>query len=320
MADYDARMTDRIDFMTGAPTTGSLDVRWIHGVRKGSGDTEPPIQVHRYDDHTYIVRQSKVTSFEAPFLYLFLGNDRALLLDTGATADPAAFPLRETVDGIIGRWLAAHPRDAYPLVVAHTHGHNDHTAGDTQFEDRPATTVVPAALEAAVPFWGFTHWPDETVPFDLGGRALEVTGLPGHDERSVALYDPWTGFLVTGDSVGPFRFYVRDMPAFIDSLNRLVRIAETRPVTHVLGCHIEMSRTPRHDYHTGCLYQPHEAPLPMTVAQLTAARDAAASVAAKPGVHVFDDFVIFNGMDKRRVPGYVAYLLWSRVRNRFAHI
>ena len=88
-------MTDhRIDFVTGAPTTASLDVRWIHGTPAGRRPSDPKIQVHHCDPHTVILRQSKSVSYEAPFLYLLFGNDRALLLDTGATAGPAKFPLR----------------------------------------------------------------------------------------------------------------------------------------------------------------------------------------------------------------------------------
>lgn len=309
-----------IDFTAGAPVGGSLDVPWIHGAVKGATSTEPPIQVHAYDTHTYILRQSKMTSFEAPFLYLFFGNDRALLLDTGATKDPAVFPLRDTVDTIMRQWLAAHPRETYGLVIAHTHGHGDHVAGDAQFDGRPDTTVVPADVVSATGFFGFTSWPTEIVPFDLGGRVLRVTGIPGHDERSIAVYDPWTGFLVAGDSVYPGRLYVRDMPAYLDSLSRLVTFTETHPVTHVMGCHIEMSRTPRRDYPMGCRCQPHEADLPMTVAQLVAARDAALSVAGKRGIHIFDDFLIFNGMGKRQMPGIIGYALWTRVRNRFSRV
>jgi len=309
-----------IDFTAGAPVAGTLPVAWIHGTPKGAASGEPPIQVHAYDEHTYILRQSKATSFEAPFLYLFFGNDRALLLDTGATKDPALFPLRDTVDTIVRDWLAANQRDTYGLVVAHTHGHGDHVAGDAQFDGRPDTAVVGADVASTTAFFGFTTWPTEIVPFDLGGRVLDVTGIPGHDERSIAVYDPWTGFLVTGDSVGPFRFYVRDMPAYVDSLGRLVTFAETHPVTHVMGCHIEMSRRPRRDYPMGCMYQPHEADLPMTVAQLVAARDAALSVAGKPGIHIFDDFLIFNGMGKRQLPGIIGYALWTRLRNRLWRI
>jgi glyoxylase-like metal-dependent hydrolase (beta-lactamase superfamily II) len=132
-----------IDFAAGAPVPGNLEVRWIYGAAG-----EPPIEVHRYDPHTVVIRQSKQTSYEAPFLYLLFGNERALLLDTGATQDPAVFPLRGTVDGLIAGWLAENSRDHYELLVAHTHGHGDHVAGDGQFADRPATTVVPREADA----------------------------------------------------------------------------------------------------------------------------------------------------------------------------
>ena len=152
--------------------------------------------------------------------------------------------------------------------------------------------MVPADLAAARSFFGMSDWPAGIVRFDLGGRVLEVTGCPGHDDKSIAVYDPWTGFLITGDTVYPGRLYVRDYPAFAASLDRLVSFARSRPVTHVLGCHIEMSRSAGRDYPVGATYQPDEAALPMTVHQLTAVRDAARSVAGRPGTHNFGDFII----------------------------
>lgn len=287
-----------VDFVTGAPTaSGSLQVRWRHGVRPGSGRTEgrtePAIQVHRYDEHTFILRQSKAVDFEAPFLYLLFGNTRAVLFDTGATGDPHLFPLRETVDGLVATWLAAHQRPSYGLVVAHTHSHGDHVAGDIQFHGRPDTTVVGPDRARVADFFGFTHWPGQVVRLDLGGRVLEITGIPGHQESSIAVLDRWTGFLLTGDTVYPGRLYVQDLPAFTDSLDRLVRLAQSRGARHVMGCHLEMSRTPGVDYPRGTTYQPDEPPLEMTVGQLRAVRDAAVSVRS-PGAHFFDEFVIVN--------------------------
>jgi glyoxylase-like metal-dependent hydrolase (beta-lactamase superfamily II) len=286
---------------SGGPVTGDLDVRWIHGSRSKAGGTDPLLQVHRYDEHTYILRQSMTVSHEAPFLYLMFGNDRGLLLDTGATKDPARFPLRETVDRIVSSWQAHHQRTDYQLVVAHTHAHGDHTAGDGQFADRPLTTVVAEDLDSVRSFFGFTDWPDQVVSFDLGGRVLDLTGIPGHHPSSLGLFDPWTGFLLTGDTVYPGRLYGFDMPAFVASMDRLVAFAEARPVTHVIGCHIEMSRHPGRDYPLGARYQPDEPPLQMTMAQLRAVRGAAHMAVAKPGVYVHDDFVIASGMGQRTI-------------------
>jgi glyoxylase-like metal-dependent hydrolase (beta-lactamase superfamily II) len=294
VAEEAGRASTDVDF-GGGPVHGGLPARWIHGAPPGVRCQDPPLQVHRFDEHTFVLRQSKALTYEAPFLYLLFGNDRALLLDTGDVADPQRMPLRATVDHLIEAWLARHPRPAYALVVAHTHGHGDHVGGDGQFADRPATTVVGREPQAVREFFGFTSWPRQTVRFSLGGRVLEVTGSPGHHAASVTIFDPWSGFLLTGDTVYPGRLYVNDPAAFAASLEAMVTMARTRAVRAVLGCHIEMTRTPGRDYPIGTRYQPDEPPLAMTVEQLHAVHDAARGAAGQPGVHVFDDFAIYNG-------------------------
>jgi hydroxyacylglutathione hydrolase len=311
-------MTDsHIDFVTGAPAAGSLDVTWSHGARSKRAAADPPIQVHRYDEHTVILRQSKSVHYEAPFLYLLFGNDRALLLDTGATADAGLFPLREIVDGLIASWLARHPRDRYELVVAHSHGHGDHVAADGQFAGRADTTVVAREIEAVQQFFGFDDWPAQIVPFDLGGRVLEITGSPGHHRAAVTIYDPWTGFLLTGDTVLPGRLYVDDHAVFLASMDRLVEFVRTRPVTHVMGCHVEMTCSPGRDYPIGATYQPRERPLQLSPDRITAVRDATAAIAGRRCVHVFDDFIVYNEPRKRDVLRLMGRGLLGKVaRNR----
>lgn len=276
-------------------TVGNLDVEWIHGSPSPRHKTDPPIQVHQYDPNTFIMRESKDVSYEAPFMYLFFGKERALLLDTGATADPRRFPIRSTVDRLITNWQGNNGNDTYELVVAHTHGHLDHVAGDSQFYRRQNTKVVPKDLGSVQSFFGLEGWPGGLGHLDLGGRVLDVLSSPGHDPRSISLYDPWTGLLVTGDTVYPGRLYAFDFPSFVKSLEHLVAYAETKLVTHVMGCHIEMTRFPGKDYPVTTRYQPEEPPLQMTTAQLVKVRDAARSVREKPGAHRFDDFIIFNG-------------------------
>jgi hydroxyacylglutathione hydrolase len=285
-------------------------VRWIHGSPPG-GPADPPVQVHAVGDDTFILRQSKDVNYEAPFLYLLCGQDRALLLDTGAVAEGN---VRQTVDGLLsGREAGWSPptgekgRPGYELVVAHTHGHGDHVAGDGQFAGRPRTTVVAHEVAAVRQYFGFESWPEEVVTVDLGGRKLKITGSPGHHDAAITVYDPVTGFLLTGDTVYPGRLYVKDMPAFVASLDRMAEFAAAHPVSYVLGCHIEMTRRPNRDYPLGCLYQPHEPPLEMTVAQLGAVREAAHKVASRPGAHGFGDFFIYNGPCTRT-------MAWQRVR------
>ena len=92
----------------------------------------------------------------------------------------------------------------------------------------------------------------------------------------------------------PARLYVQDYALFRASVGRMIELAETRPVTHVMGCHIEMTQTPGRDFPLGATYQPGERPLELSVARLTAVRDATEAVAGQRGVHRFDDFVIYN--------------------------
>lgn len=303
-----------MNFAADAPVHGNLEVRWIHGSPRRTPNTDPGLQVHRYDPHTFVLRQSKALTAEAPFLYLLFGNDRAVLLDTGASKRTAGNPLRETVDTIIDAWLAEHPREYYELVVAHTHGHLDHVAGDAQFADRAVTTVVDRELPAVQAFFGFEAWPDELVRFDLGGRVLELIGTPGHQRAALTIYDPWSGFLLAGDNVLPGRIYAFDFPAYLDSMERTVDFAAARRITHVMGCHIEMTRRPGHDYPAGCTYQPDEPPLEMTVEQLVAVRDAARAIKDEPGAHTFDDFLIMNGPYRHYIVKLLARALWGKIR------
>ena len=114
-----------------------------------------PLEVTRLSDSTIQLRQPKAAHWEAPFLFLLFGTERALLLDTGASADAEHLPLRETVDALIDEWLRTHPRPDYELVVAHTHAHGDHIAADGQFAGRPRTTVVGTTIDEVIAFFGF---------------------------------------------------------------------------------------------------------------------------------------------------------------------
>jgi hydroxyacylglutathione hydrolase len=281
-----------IDFTREMPERRAMDVDWIHGSPSAKHNTDPDIQVYAYDEHTLILRQNMAIDYEAPFMYLMFGNARAVLIDTGATTSVEFFALRRIVDESIERWLREHPRDAYPLLVLHTHAHSDHIAGDAQFADRPDTVVVKADLSSAWEFFGFDREPDRVAHVDLGGRTLECLASPGHHEAAVTFYDPYTGCLLTGDTVYPGRLYVQDWSAFGSTVDRLIAFAATRPVTHVLGCHIEMTVRPGVDHPIRTTYQPDEPPLQMTMDQLHAIRRAIDEIGGRPGRHVFPDFII----------------------------
>jgi hydroxyacylglutathione hydrolase len=87
---------------------------------------------------------------------------------------------------------------------------------------------------------------------------LNVIPIPGHEPASIALYDRRTALLLTGDTLYPGRLYVRDGPAFTASVQGLVDFTRDKPVAHILGAHIENTRTPFLDYPQGTTYQPDE--------------------------------------------------------------
>jgi hydroxyacylglutathione hydrolase len=287
-------MAQPVDFgpRPGTPRPRTIDVRWIAGSPSAKHNTDPDIQVYAYDPHTVILRQNKAVHYEAPFLYLLFGTERAMLLDTGATESAQHFPLRSTVDGLIERWLEEHPRSQYELLVLHTHGHGDHVAGDGQFADRPDTTVVPADRAGAWAYFGFDADPQRVARVDLGGRVLDCLATPGHHAAAVTYYDPYTGILLTGDTVYPGRLYVADLPAYRASIRQMIAYAEDHPVTHVLGCHIEMTNEPGVDYPVRTTYQPDEPPLEMTVEQLKQIGAAFDTIDDTPGRHPYASFII----------------------------
>ena len=99
------------------PVPGSLDVHWNEGASDCKATPQAPLQVHAYEPQTFILRQSPCASFEANFLYLLIGSDKALLIDTGAVADPKEMPLAKTILELLpdkDQQKASTPGGAYP--------------------------------------------------------------------------------------------------------------------------------------------------------------------------------------------------------------
>lgn len=231
---------------------GTLPKAWITG---GPNCLEvPDWQVHEYNPTFYILRESGCINYEKPFLYLIFGRDRALLVDTGAGASTAG----AEIERLIANWAKRNQRGAPALVVVHSHGHGDHVQGDKGFAAMPNVTMVSATVDAVQKAFGIANWPEQAGSIDLGGRVIDVLPIPGHHPAHVAYYDRATGILLTGDHLYPGRLYISDFPAYLASTRRLVQFTDGKPVTHILGCHIEQSNTPYVDYPIGTIYQPQE--------------------------------------------------------------
>lgn len=245
---------------------GKLPAHWITG---GPNCLEiSPWQIHEYNPTVYILRESGCTHYEKPFLYLFFGKERALLVDTGAGAGNAADIVTKL---IVDKQLAV------DLVVTHSHAHGDHVAGDPGFAGRPHVTLIP----------------NQAGVIDLGGRIIDVLAIPGHEPSHLAYYDRRTGLLLTGDHLYPGRLYITDFPAYLASTRLLVRFTQDKPVAHILGCHIEQSSTPYLDYPVGTKYQPEEHSLELSRAHLLELLDGLERQTGEPQKVAYRDFTIF---------------------------
>ncbi len=271
--------------------SGTLPDCWRHGSPSGTPNLDPPIEVHEYNQDFFILRQSKATHFEAPFLYLICGLTRAILFDTGALHAHAKFPLRQTVENLLVKRYGK-ARAQIDFIVSHTHAHGDHVAADSQFLNEPYTRLVGAKLSEFTPFFGLSNWPHETAVFDLGDRRLHLIPIPGHETTDLAIYDERTGVVLSGDTLYPGRLYITDWNAFKASVNRLHDYLSDKIVTHFLGSHIEMSKEPGVDYPAGTSYQPDEVPLQMDWNDLLELRSALEVIGQSPRRDVHPKFII----------------------------
>jgi len=277
---------------------GTLPSSWITGGPKCM--EVPDFQVHEYNPNFYILRESGCLNYEKPFIYLIFGNDKALMLDTGAGKTDISYVIKN----VMSKWLTRNKRESIPLIVTHSHNHGDHTSGDAQMRDLPNTTVVGPGLDAVKAFFGFKNWPEDKIEYDLGGRVIDILGIPGHDAASIALYDRQTAVLLTGDTVYPGRLYVREAPVFAASIKRLIEFTKGKPVAHVLGTHIEQSAAPFVDYPVGSMFQPVEHRLELTRGTLLEIDDAMTAMGANVKRYALRDVTIFpntpEGSTKQR--------------------
>jgi len=288
-----ALMEHVIDFDPSGRAEGVFPEQWIHGSESALDNEDAPVQVHAYNEHTYILRENKAINYEGAFMYLFFGNGSALLIDQGSTSSPALFPLREIVDDVIATWAAEQGVPEPQLIVANSHLHGDHYAAWNQFVDRPNTVLVGLTHEEMMNFWGFESFPSERISFDLGGREFLLVGAPGHQGSEIAFYDTYTDLLYTGDMFYRGRLYIEDWEAWAASIRRLGQIAEAFPVSHLVNNHIEMTSAPGVDYPVGTTYQPDEPPMQMTLGMLDVALGATETI-EKPGIYIYDAFMIYN--------------------------
>ena len=303
----------------GDPVPGSLDVHWDEGAEDcKKAAPQPLLQVHQYEPQTYIIRQSLCSNFEAPLLYLLIGTDEALLIDTGAVEDSPHMALTSTILNL----LPIRDEVKIPLLVLHTHGHHDHRAADAQFAALSGAKVVPPEVADLRTALSLPQWPEGVAHIALGDRMVDVIAAPGHQPAHLIFYDDRTALLFTGDFLLPGRLMVDDLDAYRASAARLVKFLGDRPVSHVLGAHIELD-TAGELFPSGSQHHPNERALALDKADVLALP---AALADFNGFYSrYDHFVVTN--PKRNlltlVAGVVVVLIaivwgWRRMRRRKA--
>ena len=161
--------------------------------------------------------------------YLVTGEDRACVIDT--------------MNGYNDLYKAVRKLTDKPLTVINTHGHPDHIFGNMYFEE---AYMDPADLELARQFTEDPEFrkmcaekhrsmppfreihPGDTV--NLGGRTLEVFGLPGHTPGGILLLLREDRILFTGDSINHHLWMQLDgclpMHVFVKELDRIMFLQE----------------------------------------------------------------------------------------------
>ena len=196
------------------------------------------------------LREAHVDPYLSGDFWLVRGKAMDLVVDTGAGIVPPA----PVVEAIAGR---------APLAVALCYFY-DHAGGLYSFENRAChpldaealaegrnaiTGYVCPEMVSALPWPGYdvmtyrletrpaTRLLEEGDVIDLGDRQFEVLHVPGRSLGSIAIWEPATGFLFTGDTLldDPLErdFPVADPVAFRASLARLASL----PVQRVFAGH-----------------------------------------------------------------------------------
>lgn len=210
-------------------------------------------EVHEVEPGTFGILEPQ--QWQEVISWLVVGSDKALLIDTGNGIGDIASIVRSLTDK--------------PVTVINTHSHYDHVGGNHQFEQVAAldsdygranaggyaNAVVRGEVSAenlcrptpegvtedehVIHPYAVSEWVQNGHRFDIGDRVLEVLHIPGHSPDSIALYEPASGFLWSGDTHYPGEIWLFD-PAtdYADYQRSMVRLATLADkVTRVFPAH-----------------------------------------------------------------------------------
>lgn len=183
-----------------------------------------------------------IDEFGIDLMYLIIGEERALLLDTGLGLGN----IRKVVESLT----------KLPIIVVNSHHHYDHVGGNNRFEQIYAyKEAIPVILEQNTAEYRKSFFEsqakrreysgcdtfeediirvgkfeliaiEEGYVFDLGNRKLEVLFTPGHTKDCICLLDRENRLLFSADTLVStptllFDHYSADLGIYQQSLKKL---------------------------------------------------------------------------------------------------
>lgn len=169
--------------------------------------------VIKISDGFYSIEEDGVRSF------LFVGDERAMLVDTGF----GTLNLREIVSELT----------RLPVFLVNTHSDHDHTGCNCDFkpvymhpaemERYKSSLPMGCSMDDVLPLW-------EGDVIDLGRWKFEVILTPGHTPGSIMLLERSKRMLISGDTVQNGEIYMfgpgRSMTAFQSSIKKLIALSD----------------------------------------------------------------------------------------------
>lgn len=206
-------------------------------------DNYDHFQVSKQKDYLYVIKENislvhPVYRNDPLNIYLILGSQTALLLDTGC----GLYPLKPIVDQLKGK---------RKLLVLNTHTHWDHVLGNEEFGEVYVHENEANIISKPYDLWFLKDSPSEIVKlyeaknflippaesiktindeyvFDLGNITVKVIHCPGHSPGSLCLLTN-TGELFTSDVAyygDTFLPKKANLPEVLETLSKLIVLFE----------------------------------------------------------------------------------------------
>jgi len=210
-------------------------------------------EVYHVQDSIYAIYEPY--QWQEVISYLIIGNEFALLFDTGNGIGD----IKEVVKEIT----------SLPIRVLNSHSHYDHVGGNADFNyiygmnteftqlrkqglphERVSEEVSPDALCKPLPDgvvekehkirpYEIDQYVTEGFTIDLGNRLVEVISIPGHTPDAIGLWDKENGLLWTGDTFYQGAIWLFAPETNLDDYkNSIKRLAEmSKSLKHLLPAH-----------------------------------------------------------------------------------